>query len=461
VKQFGYRRWFRRQFRLSLSDQFLLISFVILLGGMLLIGWWVANRIEDAVITQTANTTALYMKSVVAPLLQPLITQGTLDSAHHQQLQRLLVNTPLGQDIVSMKVWAPDGTILFSLEPALIGTRFPLDEDLQAAFSGQTVSHLSSLSRAEDVMERRLWSNLIETHVPVFAEGTKRVIAVTEFYQYSEPLLQQIASAQRQSWLIVAIATIVMYGLLSGLVARGSRTIDQQQAQLQQSVKDLGALLDENQVLHRRLQAAAAREAEINEQFLHRIGRDLHDGPAQDLALALLHLDEVCRANPPQLETIRHALQSALHEVRTLAAGLQLPELESLSTADVVRRAVREFQRKTGAAVELEPDPALPPLSLSKKIAIYRVIAEALYNSYRHAGAKNLHVQLGVTDQSIWADIADSGPGFDPATLSTDGNHLGIAGLQQRVALLAGSFDIQSHQDEGTRIHVSLPLEES
>jgi signal transduction histidine kinase len=226
-------------------------------------------------------------------------------------------------------------------------------------------------------------------------------------------------------------------------------------------VKELGALLDENQDLRRRLQAAAAREAEINEQFLHRIGRDLHDGPAQDLALALLHLDEACRVNPPQLETIRHALQSALNEIRTLAAGLQLPELESLSTTDVVRRAVREFQRKTGAAVELEPDLALPPLSLSKKIAIYRVIAEALYNSYRHAGAKNLRVQLGASPQSIWAEIVDSGPGFDPATLSADGNHLGIAGLQQRVALLAGSFDIKSHKDGGTRIRVDLPLEEN
>jgi signal transduction histidine kinase len=450
VKQSGVRRWLKWQLRLSLSDQFLLISFVILLGGMLIIGWWVANRIEDAVVNQTANTTALYMKSFVAPLLQPLINQNTLDSAQHQQLQRLLVDTPLGQDIVSLKVWSPDGTILFSLEPDLIGTRFPLDEDLQAAFSGQTVSHLSSLSRAEDVMERRFWSNLIETHVPVFAEGTSRVIAVAEFYQYSEPLLQQIADAQRQSWLIVAIATIAMYGLLSGLVARGSRTIDRQQAQLQQSVKDLAALLDENQVLHRRLQAAAAREAEINEQFLHRIGRDLHDGPAQDLALALLHIDEVCQVDPPLLETIRHALQSALHEIRALAAGLQLPELGSMPTADVVRRAVREFQRKTGATVELEPDLTLPPLSLSKKIAIYRVIAEAL----------NLHVQLGVTDQSIWAEIADSGPGFDPTTLSADGTHLGIAGLQQRVALLAGSFDIQSRKDEGTRIRVSLPLRE-
>ncbi len=439
----------------------MLISFAILLGGMLIIGWWVSNRIEDAVINQTASTTALYMRSVIAPILQPLIIQGTLDSTHHQQLQRLLVDTPLGQDIVSMKVWAPDGTILFSLEPALIGTRFPLDEDLQAAFSGQTTSHLSSLDRAEDAMESRFWSNLIETHVPVFAQGSTRVIAVTEFYQHSESLLQQIASAQRQSWLIVAIATIAMYGLLSGLVTRGSRTIDRQQAQLQRSVKELGALLDENQDLRRRLQAAAAREAEINEQFLHRIGRDLHDGPAQDLALALLHLDEVCRVEPPQLETIRHALQSALNEIRTLAAGLQLPELESLSTTDVVRRAVREFQRKTGAAVELEPDLALPPLSLSKKIAIYRVIAEALYNSYRHAGAKNLRVQLGASAQSIWAEIADSGPGFDPASLSADGNHLGIAGLQQRVALLAGSFDIQSHKDQGTRIRVNLPLEEN
>ncbi len=452
------RRWVKR--RLTLSEQFFLISFVILLGGMLLMGWWVANRIETVVIDQTANITALYMKSFVAPLLQPLTTHDTLESAQHQELQRLVFNTPLGQDIVSLKVWSPEGKVLFSLEPSLIGSQSTPDENLRVALGGQIVSHLTTRDKPENVSEQRFSTALIETYVPVHETGTDRIIAVAEFLQYSQPLLQQIAVAQQQSWLVVTVATMFMYALLSGLVAKGSHTIERQQTQLQQSVKDLEALLDENRRLQHSLQVAGARVTEINEQFLHRIGHDLHDGPAQDLALALLRLDEVCQANPAHLETIRHALRSALYEIRTLAAGLQLPELENLSIVEVARRAIREFQRKTNAAVSFEATEAQPSVSLSKKIAVYRVITEGLHNSYRHAGANNLRVQLVADNQQINIEINDNGPGFDLAALHANGDHLGIAGLQQRIALLAGIFNIESSHHTGTHIQVKIPLKE-
>ena len=98
-----FNRWIT--YRLSLSEQFLLLSFIILLCGMLLIGWWVANRIQNAVVSQTANVTSLYMKSFVAPLLQPLTTRANLDNTQHLELQRLVASTPFGQYIVSMKFW--------------------------------------------------------------------------------------------------------------------------------------------------------------------------------------------------------------------------------------------------------------------------------------------------------------------------------------------------------------------
>ncbi len=450
--------WLKR--RLTLSDQFLLISFVILLGGMLIIGWWVASRIEDAVITQTADVTALYMKSFVAPLLQGLATSNKLGTDEHQQLRNLITNTPLGQEIVSVKVWSTEGTMLFSLEPALIGQNNNADVDLQAALSGETVSHLTTLDSSQPVVSGKVQNELIQTYVPVYATGTTRIIAVVGFYQFSEPLISQIDSAKQQSWLVVGGATMLMYLLLSGLVSQGSRTIDRQQRQLQQSVHDLAALLEENQGLHHRLQIAAARTTELNEQSLRRIGRDLHDGPAQDLALALLRLDDVCQAEPAQVETIRHALHSALYEIRTLAAGLQLPELDPLEPAEVARRAVREFQRKTGDTVEVEIKEPVPPLSLSKKIAVYRVIAESLHNSYLHAGGKDLLVKVEADNKSVCVEISDAGPGFDTGLLTASADHLGIAGLQQRIALLAGTFEVQSSQATGTRVRITLPLKE-
>jgi len=453
----GIRRWLNRH--LTLSDQFMVFSFVILLIGMLLIGAWIATGIQNVVIDQSANVTSLYMNTFVTPLLQPLTTRSTLNSDQHKALQRLIVGTPLGQDIVSMKVWSPEGSILFSLTSAQIGTHIDVNTDpqLKLALTGQIVSGLTSLDKPEQAVERGFNIALIETYIPVHANGTNQVIAVAEFYINAEALMNQIRIAQQQSWLVVAIATMIMYGLLSGLFARGTKTIAEQQTALQNSVNNLSALLAENQTLNERLQHAAARASEINEQFLQRIGRDLHDGPAQDLALALLRLDEICATQPGKGETIRTALQSALKEIRGLAGGLQLPELEPLTTPDVARRAVREFQRKTGGVPDLSMDETLPTLPLLSKIALYRVIVEALNNSLRHAHGKGMRVHVKAVDHQLLVDVCDSGPGFDPANIDKSEDHLGLAGLQQRVALLGGSFEIESTVDTGTCIRAKLP----
>ncbi len=451
-----YRRWFSH--RLTFSEQFLLICLGILLGGMLIIGWWVASRIEDAVINQTASETALYMDGFVAPLIQDIIQQDEVDPTHQAQFDHLLVNTALSQQIVSIKIWSPDGTILYSKIPGLKGLRFDTDPDLEESLTGHVVSRLSPLDKPENMFERVHWSSLIETYAPVRSPETGQIIAVAEFYQNAQPLIAQITSAQQQSWLVVGIATLAMYGLLYRLVRTANRTINDQQAQLQRSVDRLTTLLAENKTLHHRLRMAAARAAEINEEFLRRIGRDLHDGPAQDLALALLQIDDLYQDKPSQAGTVRHALQSALHEIRTLAAGLQLPELESLDTTQVGRRAVREFQHKSGATVDFDVEQKLPALSLPKKIAIYRVILEALNNAYRHAGAKGVHGRLWTANGDVCVEVADNGPGFDPSSVNLD-EHLGIAGLQQRVTLLNGTFDIRPNDPTGTRVSVRVPVE--
>ncbi len=451
------QRWLKR--RLTLTEQFSLISLGILLSGMLIIGWWVSSRIESAAINQTANVTALYMDSFVAPLIQDILQTNAIDPTHQQQFDHLLVNSQLSQEIVSIKIWSPSGEILYSKIPGLKGLRFTDDPDLHESLRGNVVSRLSPLNKPENAFERVHWSTLIETYAPVREEGTGRVIAVAEFYQNAAPLVAQIASAQQQSWLVVMMATLAMYGLLYGVVRSANRTIERQKTQLQQSVDRLTALLAENQHLHHRVQTAATRATEINEQFLRRIGRDLHDGPAQDLALALMQIDDLNQARTTQTDTIRHALESALHEIRTLASGLQLPELEALDTAQVGRRAVREFQHKSGVSVEFEVDPKLPALSPPKKVAIYRVIVEALHNANRHAGAKDIHGRLWAENGAVCLEVSDNGPGFDPTTINADGEHLGIAGLEQRVTLLNGTFEIRPNEPTGTRVSVRLPVE--
>ena len=87
---------------------------------------------------------------------------------------------------------------------------------------------------------------MLETYSPVREAGSERIIAVAEFYQSVDDLQQDIDSARRQSWLVVILAMLLIYLLLSGFVRRTSDTIDQQRLALRLQVDQLTDLLTQN-----------------------------------------------------------------------------------------------------------------------------------------------------------------------------------------------------------------------
>lgn len=439
--------------RLSLTQKFMVISLIILLIGMVIIGGWVANRIEQVVVEHGATVTTLYMNTFIPPLLEDLTEGQNIDEIHQHMLRHLLTQTALTDNIISLNVWTPDRTLVYSSLPFAqnaSGSSTLLDTTV----NGDVTSRITTTSIHQP------GEALIQTFVPVFDAESGAVIAVVESYQDARSLLQQVQHAQNQSWLVVFIATGLMYLLLFGLVRGANYTINQQQRQLQASVNDLQTLLDENTSLHEKVQTAAIRANEVNEQFLHRLGHELHDGPAQDIALALLRIGDVCSQDDAQLKTIQHALDSALKEIRTIAAGLQLPELHHLKLVDVGQRALREFKRKTGAEVTFRVAEEFPDIPLAKKQIIYRAMTEMLNNAYKHANATGLTGHLDIRNGSIHLEVSDTGQGFDPDALSQDHDRLGLIGLQQRITFIGGTIDIQSEPHHGTQITVKLPVGE-
>ncbi len=354
-----------------------------------------------------------------------------------------------------------------------IGRKFQVDEHLEGAFSGEVTTEISDLSAPENVFERQSWDTLIETYLPIRGESTGEVIAVAEFYQTPSYLQAEIRIAQLRSWLVVGAATVAMYLLLAGLVGRASNTILAQQDELQEKVVELSELLAQIRELNRRLRLAAARTTALNERFLHRISADLHDGPGQDLSLALLRIEalaETCEqwsisvsnggAVADDFRTIRIALNSAMDELRTISTGLRLPELNTLSPTEVVERAVRDYQRKSGQSVEVTINEAPNEAPMPAKITLYRLVQEALANGYRHAEGAGQTVLLEGGDGSISIEVADTGVGFDPQSVPQDG-HLGLAGMRERVQVLGGTFMVESAPGQGARVRATIQLDET
>jgi len=450
--------------RFSFTGQFVVFSLAVLLMGMFIIGFWVQSAVEQAVISRTAGVTALYVDSFVSPLVQDLSERVELFAEQRNDLDRLITRTPFGSQVVSFKIWSPEGEILYSTNPELIGHRFGLEGDLRQAFSGEVVSKVSSLTDAENVYERANWERLIETYAPIRGEGSGAVFAVSEFYQLPDALEAEIRSAQIRGWAIVGVATMVMYLLLVGMVRRASTTIRLQQEDLLTRVDDLHNALDENRRLQVRVNRAAARTTTLNEQFLRRISTDLHDGPAQDVALALLRVEGIAEVEDgngygrrDDVDRLRTALGSALADIRAIAQGLRTPSVENLPPGEAARRAVTDFERISGKTVVVESHGPSMPASAAVNITIYRVVQESLTNSLKHAGEASRTVRVSVADTVVEVEISDDGPGFDTSQVFDDAT-LGLAGMRERVELLGGTFAVESRPSGGTVIRANLPL---
>ncbi|MCH7668112.1 MAG: sensor histidine kinase [Acidobacteria bacterium] len=450
--------------RFTFAGQFMLFSLGILLIGMVTIGLWMQSNVKRAMIDRTAGMAALYVDSLVSPLIQDTPAGGPLSSTARTELDVLIESTSLDSEVVSVKIWSPTGEILYSPNPDLIGRTFDVRENLVRAFSGEVVSGLSDLSEPENENERLTWDMLIETYAPVRSEGTGSVIAVAEFYQLPDELIAKIRRAQLQSWIIVGFATLIMYVLLVGMVHRASGTIRRQQAELLASVRELQRALDENQHLQARVNKAAARTTTLNERFLRRVSADIHDGPAQDVAFALLrieHIAELTEGNGSgtheDVKTLATALTSALTNLRAITHGLRIPSVEGLTPCNAARRAASDFARISGEPVEFTCDEgfALGPTTVN--FTIYRVVQESLANSFKHAGSASRQVRVTKSGGFVDVEIRDDGVGFD-ARVDTGVTTLGLVGMRERVELLGGTFTVQSAANQGTIVRARLPL---
>lgn len=452
---------------LNFSRQFVVVSFAVLVTGMITIGTWIGHQIESNAVNRAAAIATVYVESILATHLRAYLSGGGIDSETRAALDRVFVEGPLRRKVVRFKLWDPYGTILYSSDHAQSGRRFAVEGLLAAAFAGAVQSRISDLDEPDNASEREHWSELLEVYVPLRTGANGEVSAVAEFYHSTENLGRDIRAAKRRSWALVTVATAAMYLLLLGIVRRANTTILDQQHDLSRQLQQLRTAAGENDRIRGRLREAVARTTALNEQFLHRVAADLHDGPAQEIALALMRLEVLGEARSGagvlerntshDFETIYRALNSSLVELRNMASGLGMPKIADLSLAETVRRAVCDFEDKSETTVQIEVDDALDEAPLAVRITVYRLLQESLTNGWLHARGAAQQVSARRAGGQALIEVADQGPGFVPQA-AFDSGRLGLAFMRERVRVLGGIFEVASEPGRGTRILARLPL---
>lgn len=443
---------------MSLATQFGLAGGVVLVVAAIVVGAIVTRRIEDSVVRNSANATALYMESFLAPLSQQLAKSDHLSDTARRALEEVFTNTPLGERVVSYKIWKKGGRVVEASDPTLIDRVFEVSQPLKDAWQGQVSAEFEGLDGEESEKESALGVPLLEIYSPIREAWTGEVIAVAEFYEAAPQLREDLIAARRLAWATVAGVMLLIGGALYLIVLRGSRTIETQRADLDTQFRDLRALSARNLELRMRVQEAAARSAASTEAALRRIGADLHDGPAQYLAFAALRLDDLREKldqedASAELDGVNDALKQAMNEVRFISQGLSLPNIADIALCDVIGKAVDAHAGRTGQDVEVTCDCDGFHASAAIRICAYRFVQEGLNNATRHGGGRGLVIKAKGDAQRLEISVCDDGPGFGPDGVRMG---LGLSGLRDRVESLSGTFQAANRTNGGSRITMIL-----
>ena len=216
--------------------------------------------------------------------------------------------------------------------------------------------------------------------------------------------------------------------------------------------------------------AASRRLMEVAERELQRILLDIHDGPVQAMYAALSQTDlvrraldtgtpEAMREAQSRLERIRTLLEHGLNEVRSFIGEFRPPQWGEKHLQELLESLALQHEAMTDTAVALDVAPAVPDVALPVKIALYRVMQEALSNAYRHGGARRVTVRVAPGSAGrVAVEIIDDGAGFDPSTPLT-ADHFGLSGMRDRVETIGGTYSLRSSPGAGTTVHVEVPVQ--
>lgn len=254
----------------------------------------------------------------------------------------------------------------------------------------------------------------------------------------------------------LGISDYVLKDQLSRLphVIGQARAMHKARAQSARAAAELAKSEERLALLTRHLQESIEEERAA-------ISREIHDDIGGALAAARIDMAWIER-HSTQPDVARHAraatdmLQHALGASQRILRNLRPPVLDQglLAALDWL---ARDFEQRTGTAVQLSASLRSAGLPETTEIVAYRTVQEALTNVAKHAGARHVKIDLSDAEGVLTVEVDDDGQGM-PASAPDTARSFGLAGLRERAKTVGGWLDLISRPGRGTCVILSVPL---
>jgi two-component system sensor histidine kinase UhpB len=243
------------------------------------------------------------------------------------------------------------------------------------------------------------------------------------------------------------------------------RNPDPDTSQLAASLSSLIMQLEQG---NRQLRYITGRAIDAQEEERKRIARSLHDETGQALLSLMLSLERLEKQIPAEqtevldrLASTRQLASDSLADLRRIIRDLRPAVLDDLGLLSAIRWYAQSNLEGAGMQVEINAPQELPPLPAEQSTTLFRVAQEAINNVVRHSQAKKALITLDCLEDEIRLSIEDDGVGFQADGYPGESIRLrqwGLAGIQERVNLVNGRFQLDSTSGRGTRLRVSVPF---
>ena len=398
---------------------------------------WASRRFgTERAIAEAKNVTWVSMKGIIEPVLDDALLDMDRDAL--DRVDAAVRKSVLRGSLVRVKIWSPDGTIVYADEPRLIGQRFELDAGKLSVFAGgEGKADISNLSEPENRYETET-AKLLEVYQRTeLPNGTPMLFEA--YFRYSG-----VTAVGRQLWrefAPIAVGALALLELiqipLASSMARRLRSSQRERERLLRHAID-------------------ASDAERR-----RIASDLHDGVVQDLtgvSLALAALGKAEQIPREQVIDASAAVRMSIKSLRSLLVEIYPPNLQEEGLESAIGDVLG---RLAGRGIMTQLDADLGDLALDPDTAslLYRTTQEALRNVTSHSGAHQVRVELRADGEHVHLVIDDDGRGFSGELLTdrTAQGHVGLRSLAGLVADFGGTLTVQSAPGAGTRVDVQMP----
>ena len=220
-------------------------------------------------------------------------------------------------------------------------------------------------------------------------------------------------------------------------------------------------------ILHQqRLRSLSLELIYAEEQERREIATQLHDSVGPVLAFARRELGILNQQAQEELKGpmlfISELLRQAVEQTRTLTFDLSSATLYMLGFEAAVEEMAEEFAQKEKFTCDVLNGQELGPMDQQTQIMLFRSVRELLMNVAKHSRAQHVQVEMKREANAIHITVRDDGVGFDPEQVHSEQGYMkgyGLFSLQERLANLGGSVEIQSVYGQGTTVTLTAPVE--